>query len=42
MVLDLTDYIDKHPGGRFSMEMNVGRDVSKYFYGGYAFENMGD
>ena len=38
----LKDYIDKHPGGRFSLEANIGRDVSKYFYGGYALENFAD
>lgn len=41
MVLDMGDYINKHPGGRFSMEANIGRDVSKYFYGGYSLENFG-
>lgn len=40
MVLDMGSYIEKHPGGRFSIEANVGRDVSKYFYGGYALENI--
>lgn len=40
MVLNLGNYIDKHPGGRFSLEANIGRDVSKYFYGGYALENF--
>ena len=24
------------------MEANIGRDVSKFFYGGYALENQGD
>ena len=42
MVLDMTDYIDKHPGGRFAMQANIGRDVSKYFHGGYSLENQGD
>lgn len=40
MVLDMGPYIDKHPGGRFAMQANIGRDVSKYFYGGYALENI--
>lgn len=40
MVLDIGDYLDHHPGGRFAMEANIGRDVSKYFYGGYSLENV--
>ena len=42
LVLDMGNYITNHPGGRFSMEANIGRDVSKFFYGGYALENQGD
>ena len=40
MVLDFTDYAARHPGGKFSIEANIGRDVSKYFYGGYSLENI--
>ena len=40
LVLDLGDYINNHPGGKFAMEANIGRDVSKYFYGGYSLENV--
>ena len=40
MVLDIGDYIPRHSGGRFSLEANIGRDVSKYFYGGYSLENI--
>ena len=40
MVLDIGDYIKSHPGGAFAMSANIGRDVSKYFYGGYSLENI--
>ena len=41
-VIDLTDYIDSHPGGRFVLNHCVGKDVSKFFYGGYSLEgNLG-
>lgn len=40
MVLDIGPYLDRHSGGRFALEANIGRDVSKYFYGGYALENI--
>ena len=39
MVLDVEKFIDQHPGGRFSIQHNVGRDISKFFYGGYSLEN---
>ena len=34
--------MDEHPGGKFSLKANVGRDISKYFHGGYSLENLGD
>jgi hypothetical protein len=37
-VLDVTDFIAQHPGGRFVIETNIGRDISKFFYGGYCLE----
>ena len=40
MVLDLSKYLDNHPGGKFSLAQNIGRDVSKFFYGGYSLENQ--
>jgi len=41
-VLDVAKYIDWHPGGRFLITHNIGRDISKCFYGGYALEgNLG-
>lgn len=39
-VLNVTKFLDEHPGGRFSIEHNIGRDISKYFYGGYSLENV--
>ena len=38
LVLDVTEYMENHPGGKFLLEHNKGRDVSKYFYGGYAMD----
>ncbi len=38
LVLDLTEYMENHPGGKFLLEHNKGRDVSKFFYGGYALD----
>jgi len=40
-VLEVGKFLDEHPGGRFSLEHNIGRDVSKFFHGGYALENSG-
>lgn len=39
-VLEVGPFLDYHPGGRFALEQNIGRDVSKFFYGGYALENV--
>lgn len=39
MVLDLGKFVTHHPGGKFNLIQNVGRDISKYFYGGYSLEN---
>ncbi len=38
-MLDVTNYMKEHPGGKFLVEANIGRDISKFFYGGYSFEN---
>ena len=40
MILDVTKFLDNHPGGKFSLSHNIGRDVSKFFYGGYSLENQ--
>jgi len=36
MVLDLEPFLVRHPGGAYVFKRNVGRDISKFFYGGYA------
>ena len=42
LVLDVELYTDQHPGGRFVLQHNIGRDISKFFYGGYQLEgNLG-
>jgi hypothetical protein len=41
LVLDISKFKLSHPGGKFSLEYNIGRDVSKFFYGGYSLENGG-
>ena len=38
-VLDLTRFLLEHPGGTFSLKQSIGRDVSKFFHGGYSLEN---
>lgn len=38
-VLDMGDYHEIHPGGKFVFEKNYGRDISKYFYGAYKLVN---
>ena len=39
LVLDLNGYENVHPGGRFNLRHNIGRDISKFFYGGYSLIN---
>lgn len=42
LVLDITAFKANHPGGRFVLTHNIGRDISKFFYGGYSLEgNLG-
>lgn len=38
LVLDVSKFKTEHPGGRFLLEHNIGRDISKFFYGGYTLE----
>lgn len=38
LVLDVSGFMRNHAGGRFVIEQNVGRDISKFFYGGYILE----
>jgi hypothetical protein len=39
LVLDVSRYKRYHPGGQFTIQQCIGRDVSKFFYGGYSLEN---
>lgn len=39
LVLDVSEYQWTHPGGWFVIGFNIGRDISKFFYGGYSLEN---
>ena len=32
-------YADEHPGGKFLITHNTGRDISKFFFGGYSLED---
>ena len=34
-VLDVALFPGQHPGGKFVFTKNYGRDISKFFYGGY-------
>lgn len=38
LVVDVGAFINHHPGGRFVLTHNIGRDISKFFYGGYNLE----
>jgi cytochrome b involved in lipid metabolism len=39
MVLDISKYMFNHPGGKFLLAHCIGRDIGKFFYGGYILEN---
>ena len=39
-VLDISEFMYAHPGGAFSLSHNVGRDISKFFHGGYSLEQI--
>jgi cytochrome b involved in lipid metabolism len=39
LVLDVTHFYEFHPGGKWLIEHNIGRDISKFFYGGYKLDN---
>ncbi|CDW77349.1 cytochrome b5-like heme steroid binding domain containing protein [Stylonychia lemnae] len=42
MVLNVSKYQFNHPGGKFVIAQNVGRDITKFFYGAYQMENYGN
>ena len=39
LVLDLNGFEKIHPGGKFNLIHNLGRDISKFFLGGYTLIN---
>ena len=39
LVIDVEKYMDNHPGGKFVLNHQIGRDISKFFYGGYSLES---
>ena len=39
LVIDITQFISHHPGGRFVLKTTIGRDIAKFFFGGYNLEN---
>jgi len=41
LVLDVNGYERMHPGGKFNITHNYGRDISKFFFGGYTLVNNG-
>ena len=36
VILNSKNYWEVHPGGRFFLEKNYGRDISKFYLGGYS------
>jgi len=40
LVLDIRSFMKSHPGGKFVLKHNIGRDVSKFFHGGHTLENI--
>lgn len=42
LVLNFGEFHHYHPGGRFMLMKNRGRDISKFFYGGYRLVNDKD
>ena len=41
-VLDATEFAHEHPGGHFMLNRMNGKDISKYFHGGYNLEPSRD
>ena len=38
LILDVSYFKTEHPGGSFLLDYHIGKDISKYFYGGYVLE----
>ena len=39
--IPIVTYTGLHPGGKFVLDKNYGRDISKFLYGGYTLVNPG-
>jgi len=39
LVLRVDGYHKIHPGGKFVIEKNYGRDIAKFYYGNYTLTN---
>ena len=39
LVLDVSEFINHHPGGRFVLRRTIGADIGKFFSGGYNLED---
>lgn len=37
-MVDVSEFMKYHPGGNYLLKHNIGKDVSKYFYGGYSLD----
>lgn len=42
LVVNIEEYIDHHPGGKFVLEHTIGQDISKFFFGGFSLEDNSD
>ena len=40
LVIDVSNYLGNHPGGKRALTGNIGRDVTKFFNGGYQYTNF--
>jgi len=38
-IIDLDNFEFNHPGGKHMIQTNIGRDISKFFHGGYTLES---
>jgi cytochrome b involved in lipid metabolism len=39
LILDISEYMSRHPAGTFLLKNCIGRDMGKFFYGGYRMEH---
>jgi len=42
LVLDVAPFLHCHPGGLWNIKHNIGKDISKFFYGGYSIDGNED